>query len=204
MKLTRMLKGMFVLVVVGAVVLSGVALAQTDETPLFPHRAERLAELVEDGVITQAEADAILEGLATDALALGRFERGPGAGLAAAAEVLGMEVAELRAQLLQGETIAGIAGDRVDEVIEAMVADRAARIEAALEAGRLTSEEAAERLAELEAHVTEFVNSPFEPKQYRYGDRSGPGFGPGPAGFAPRTPEFGAGDCDPQLWVAGA
>ncbi|NIU20000.1 MAG: hypothetical protein GWN79_13300, partial [Actinobacteria bacterium] len=47
MKLTRIIKGMFVLLVVGAVVSSGVVLAQTDDTPLFQHRAERLAELVE-------------------------------------------------------------------------------------------------------------------------------------------------------------
>lgn len=204
MKLTRITRGMFVLLVVGAVVSSGLALAVTDDTPLFQHRAERLAELVEDGVITQAEADAILEGLEIDALALGACGRGPGAGLAAAAEVLGMEVEELRAQLLEGETIATIAGDRVDEVIEAMVADRAARIEDAYEDGRLTREEADERLAELEARVTELVTSPFEPKQYRHGHRDGPAFGSGPQSSAPRTPVFSATGCDPEPWVPGA
>ncbi|NIU20001.1 MAG: hypothetical protein GWN79_13305 [Actinobacteria bacterium] len=115
-----------------------------------------------------------------------------------------MEVGELRAQLLEGETIASIAGDLVDEVIEAMVADRAERIEAAFEAGRLTREEADERLAELEAHVTELVTSPFQPKHHRHGRDGGPEFRSGPPSSAPRTPVFSATGCDPELWVPGA
>ena len=194
MKLTKIIRSAFAVLVVGAIVMSGIALAQTDDSPLYQHRADRLAELVEDGVITQAQADAILEGLETDAWALGTRGRGPGEGLAAAAEVLGMEVDDLRAQLLEGATLAEIAGTQAGDVVDALVADRVERLEAAVADGRLTQDEADERLADLEAHVTEFVNGEFEAKAFRHGRRGGPGAGPGAEGFGPGAEGFGPGD----------
>ncbi|HSG79792.1 MAG TPA: hypothetical protein VLD62_09450 [Acidimicrobiia bacterium] len=180
MKLTKIIRGAFVVLVVGAIVMSGIAFAQADDTPSYRHRADPHAELVEDGVIPRSRA-------------LGAGGRGPGEGQAAAAEVLGLSVEELRDRLLEGATLAEIAGDRAEDVVDALMADRVERIEAAVADGRITQEEADERLDGLQGHVEDFVNGRFEPEAFRHGRRGGPGgAGPGP------------GDCEPNLYGAAS
>lgn len=81
-----------------------------------------------------------------------------GRSLGTVAEVLGLEVDELRTQLSDGATIADVAGDDLDAVIDALVAEKTERIAEAVEDGRLTQEEADEKLAEVENRVNDKVN----------------------------------------------
>jgi uncharacterized protein YidB (DUF937 family) len=67
------------------------------------------------------------------------------------AELLGIEADELRAQLDAGSTLAEIAeanGVDPDDLVDQMVADAAERIESKVADGRITEDEAAEKLAE--------------------------------------------------------
>jgi len=77
----------------------------------------------------------------------------------AIAEVLGLSVEDLRTARQEGQTLAEIAGADVDALIAAMVDAKTERIEAAVESGRLTQQEADEKLAGLEEKVTEKVNA---------------------------------------------
>ena len=78
---------------------------------------------------------------------------------ASIAEVLGLEVEDLRAQLAEGATMAEIAGDNVDVLIAALVDDATEKINEAVAAEKMTQEEADEKIASLEENITERVNT---------------------------------------------
>ena len=124
---------------------------------------DALAGLVEDGSITDAQADEVAGTLAE--LAVGRGGHGGGIrpDLAAAATALDMTEDELREALQVDDTsladVAGQQGVEVDALVDALVTAQQERIAQAVEDGDLTQEEADERLADLEARVTERVNS---------------------------------------------
>jgi hypothetical protein len=89
---------------------------------------------------------------------------------------------ELRTALEpEGTTLAQVAEDRdvpVDTLVDALVQAEEERVAEAVEEGRLTQEEADERLADVEERVTERVNSAAPP--HGAGHRGGPGHdGPG-------------------------
>ncbi len=75
------------------------------------------------------------------------------------AEILDITPEELSEQREAGATLAEIAGDQVDEVIDAIIDNIEERIDARVESGRITQEQADERLAELEERVTERVET---------------------------------------------
>lgn len=125
---------------------------------------DALADLVEDGSITAEQADEVASTLADVALG------GPGGhgggfrpGLSAAAAALDMTEDELREALQADDTsladVAEAQGVEVDVLVDALVAEAQERIAQAVEDGDLTQEEADERLADLEARITERVNS---------------------------------------------
>lgn len=90
----------------------------------------------------------------------GEGRRG-GRGLGTAADVIGIESDALREALNDGQSIADVAaanGVDAEDVIDALVAEKTERIDGAVESGRLTQDEADERLAELEDRITEKVN----------------------------------------------
>jgi polyhydroxyalkanoate synthesis regulator phasin len=158
---------------------------------------ETLAPLVADGTITQAQADKVVE-----TLLAARPEGGPGGrghgpgggrfGGEAAATALGITVDELRTALREGSTIAEVAQEKgidVQVVIDAIVAERTEQIAAAVADGKLTQEQADERLADLEAKVTERVNQAL-PEGGR-GGRGGPPPEDAPADDAPAEGESG-------------
>jgi polyhydroxyalkanoate synthesis regulator phasin len=138
--------------------------------------ADALEDLVADGTLTEEQAEAV-----EDALAEARPGRGFGgrhgilAGASDIADVLGMTVEELRDALVDGQTLAEIAeasGIDPAAVVEAIVAVGQERIDAAVEDGRLTEEEAADKAAELTERAEAIVA----------GELDGPlgrGFGPG-------------------------
>jgi len=154
-----------------------------DERPTRGDRfREVLAPLIADGTITQAQADAVVEAFAAARPEGGRGpaghhgHRGPrGPKLDVVAEVLGVTVEELRTQLRSGSTIAEIAGDQTQAVIDALVAEATAHIEERVAEGEMTREAADEKLAGLVERITEKVNTgrPAPPEQAPADDTDG-------------------------------
>ena len=86
--------------------------------------------------------------------------------VAVAADVLEMERIDLVRELLAGKSIAEVAeaaGVDPQDIIDAFVAQRAEWLQALVDAGRITQEQADERLAEMAEHVAERINQAFEP-----------------------------------------
>ena len=135
---------------------------------------DALQPLVDDGTITQAQADAVITAL-QDARPEGGFGHGPGgrhggpgfghgpgAGrLEDAATALGMTEDELRTALQDGSTIAEIAAEKgveLQTVVDAMLADLKTHLDEEVAAGDLTQEEADAKLAEVTERLTERLN----------------------------------------------
>ena len=147
----------------------------TDESPERGQwLQDALQPLVDDGTITQAQADAVITAL-QDARPEGGFGRGPGerhggpgfghgrgAGrLEDAATALGMTEDELRTALQDGRTIAEIAAEKgveLQTVVDAMLADLTTHLDEEVAAGDLTQEEADAKLAEVAERLTERLN----------------------------------------------
>ncbi len=84
-----------------------------------------------------------------------------GCKLGTAAEAIGIDEADLRTALDNGDSIADVAeanGVSVDSVIDAMVDAKTERIAEKVAEGRLTQEEADEKLADLETRIADRVN----------------------------------------------
>ena len=112
--------------------------------------ADILGELVTDGVITQEQADAVADAIAErGGPRHGRFgHRGIHAELIA--DTIGISTEDLRAALEDGQTIAEVAtagGVDPSTVVGALVTEMEARLDEAVAEGRLTEEEATEKLA---------------------------------------------------------
>jgi uncharacterized protein (DUF433 family) len=176
---------------------------------IVAEQRERLDRAVEDGLLTQDEADeraADLEERATDlvngALDMPMWGRGPLIGhpgmwgfadgpLAAAANAIGIDPSELFAELRDGSTIAEVAeahGVEVSDVVDAIVASLQERLDAAVDNGWITQEQADERAADLEEQATAIVNGDLGPFPF-----PGP-WSPGPWGHGHRP--FAPGDGD--------
>jgi hypothetical protein len=128
---------------------------------------ETLAPLVENGTITQAQLDSVVETIVAarpeGGFGEGRGGRGGRGGrhLTVVADTIGLEIADVRAAIVGGQTIAELAvanGSTAQAVIDAIVADKTARINERVAAGELTQAEADAKLAELTERVTTFVN----------------------------------------------
>ncbi len=158
------------------------AVTTTAADPVRPDPSTRLQEvlkpLVDDGTITQAQADAVVTALVAARPDGGRGggHRGPGGRIGpkfdTIATTLGITADEVRTALHGGQTITELAvanGKTAQDVIDAIVADATTRINAEVTEGTLTQAEADARLADLTTRVTEFVNST--------GPVGGPGFG---------------------------
>ena len=138
-----------------------------------------LQPLVDDGTIDAAQADAVTEQLMENRGDRGdrsdrsdrddRGDRGKGksggqgkfGGSDVVAELLGIDAATLRAELKAGSTLAEVAtaqGVSVDALVDAIVSQMQERVDAAVEAGKITADEAAEKLAEAEERITAKVN----------------------------------------------
>lgn len=156
---------------VGAVVLGGLAVAgpaladHAPGTSAVERITGALSGLVNAGSITQEQADEVAATLAESGLG-GRGRDGHGAGvkLATAARALGMTAGELRTALeAEDVTLADVAEDEgveVEALVDALVTAAEERLAAAVDEGRLTQEEADERLADLATRITERVNEP--------------------------------------------
>jgi len=100
--------------------------------------------------------------------------------VATAAEVIGIDQAELVAELQSGQTIADVAAAHdvvVEDIVNAFVAPRAEWLASAVESGRLSQEQADLMLANMRAHVTLRLSEPFEPYGGGFMGRHGMGGG---------------------------
>jgi polyhydroxyalkanoate synthesis regulator phasin len=164
----------------GALTLSGLAVAVpalADGGSPAGSAVERitgaLSGLVSDGSITQEQADEVAGTLSEAGIGVrgdgpeGAGPWGPGGRggleLDAAATALGMSEDALRTALeADGTTLADVADDHgvpIETLVDALVASGKERIAAAVEDGRITQEQADERLADLEQRITERVES---------------------------------------------
>ena len=171
----------------------GIASAQDDTSTEAPAEApldggrrgalvdEALTNLVTDGTLTQAQADAVEAELQEVAEAhRGEHEERRAEAQQALADILGITVEELEAARENGQTIADLAGDDVDAVIDAIVAERIAQLDERLAAGDITQEQYDTIVGGVEERVTAFVNG-----EGPLGGRGGrPGMGMGPRGGA--------------------
>jgi hypothetical protein len=129
-------------------------------------RAE-LQNLVDDGTISVAQADAVAADLASSLPVRGPggpgwHHRHPGFDGEVLAGLLGVDVETLRSDLRDGKTVAEIAGEQgveVQSVIDSLVAEAKAHLDLSVESGRLTQEEADAKLAEVTERITDFVNN---------------------------------------------
>ncbi len=152
-----------------------------------------LSDLVEDGTITQAQADAIKEAIEERRAELGplwgphrgHHFRGPrlvaGSHLATAAAVIGIEVDELREALAEGSTLAEVAeanGVATETLVSALVEDAYERIDQAVEDGKIDADQA----ETMKEHVAERIEEMVTEGPPAFGGRFGPGFG---GGFGP-------------------
>jgi hypothetical protein len=175
-------KKLIIATAAGVLTLGGVAvavpvLADTDgETSVVDRITTALSGLVDDGSLTQGQADEVATTLSDAGLGHGGHHGGDRIGLETAAGALGLTEAELRTALEpDGTSLADVAqaqGVDVDTLVDALVQAQQDRIAQAVEDGRLTQAEADERLADLEARVTERVTSD-EPIRGHHG-RGGP------------------------------
>lgn len=165
--------------VLGATVLSPVvATAQESTTTTTTDgaagtgRVDRiraaLEDLITDGTITSAQADAVAEHLAETLQGRGRHFIGRGrvgASLDTAAEAIGIERSVLVDALRDGQSIADVAtanGTDPQAVIDALVAAHQAKLDELVADGSLTAEEAAERAEGAVERITALVNGEFE------------------------------------------
>jgi hypothetical protein len=195
---------------VGAIALSGAAIggtafaAQTNApggtaTSPLDRIKQALSGLVADKTITQDQADKVAGALnqagigAPGAHGGHGFRGGPRADLGAAAKALGMSETDLLTELRAGKSLAAVAKEKnvaVDTLVAALVAQEKQRIADAVKAGRLTQAQADQITKDLQARVTDRVNStrPMRgPGGFgRHG--FGPGHAPAPGTPAPGTP----------------
>lgn len=113
-------------------------------------RQARIDSLVEDGVITQEQADdlgAVREAIQANRAAM-RAEK-----QAAIADALGITVEDLEAAKEEGSSLADIAGDDLSALVELFTEQATERINDAVESGRITQEQADERLDGLDERI---------------------------------------------------
>jgi polyhydroxyalkanoate synthesis regulator phasin len=109
-----------------------------------------------------------------------------GASLETIAGVLGTDVETLRSQLAEGKTIAEIAGDKTQAVIDALVAEANAKVDEAVANGRLTQEQADQLKTKTAEMISKFVNEGRPLKKF------GKGFGRGHHDRGGMTPPSGS------------
>jgi polyhydroxyalkanoate synthesis regulator phasin len=159
-------------------------------TPVHADPSTKLGEvlkpLVDDGTITQDQADKVIAAIVAARPAGGPDggHRGPGGfggpggligkGLDVVATTLGITNDEVLTALKNGQTLADLAvanGKTGQDVIDAIVAEATTRINTAVTDGKLTQAQADKAIAEVTTFTTDFVNN------------GGPAFGLGDHGF---------------------
>ncbi|MGI9606906.1 MAG: hypothetical protein ACR2P0_12275 [Acidimicrobiales bacterium] len=115
------------------------------------HNAQEMVDqLIEDGVITEDQANdwaAVREAMQT------RAQEKKAEAKAEIAQVLGMSVEDLEAAHADGQTLAEIAGDQLPALVDLFTDNATERINEAVTDGRITQEQADERLDGLSERI---------------------------------------------------
>jgi len=135
---------------------------------------EGLEDLVTDGILTAAQADAVAEHLVQFDRVLWQG-RGLGHGLmikrhivislGIAADAIGIERSALIGSIEDGQTIAEVAdanGSNAAAVIDALLTANQAKLDELLAEGSITAEQAAERATGAVDRITDLVNGDYE------------------------------------------
>jgi hypothetical protein len=193
----QMLKMGVTVLVVSALTMSGIALAQTDESTdqapaanAVTRIVDKLQGLVDAGTITSDQAQAVAETLADGFEGGPRGHRRPGVGQVA--EFLDMTLEEFRAALQEYDTLADLAaanGSSGDEVVAFLVAQAEEHLAQGVADGKIEQADADEKLAEFTDKITEMVNSPIPERPQGQDGRPGRH---GPGGFDDQAPAAGA------------
>ena len=154
----------------------------------------RIDEAVEDGLLSEDAAARMKERLEAGEVPLvgGPVFKGPGFhrgghhalhfGLEAAAGYLGVTEAELRQALRDGKSLADVAeaeGKSVDGLVDALVKEQTARLDEAVEDGKLTDAQRDEIVEGLRERVEAMVQAEPLKGMRGFGPGFGPHFGPG-------------------------
>ncbi|MGB0500581.1 MAG: hypothetical protein ACPGNP_05275 [Acidimicrobiales bacterium] len=184
---TTPIKRSVAITAIAASTLGGVAAGAAFFTPMIagaqddvveaeqaaPERGERISEalqvLVDDGTLTEAQRDAVVETLQNARPDRGEFrerlgQRGP-RGAGEIAEILGLEGSEMREALRNGSSIAELAeaqGIDSADVVDAIVARAEERLDTAVENGRIDDTQAAEMLTQAAERAEDLVNGEIE------------------------------------------
>lgn len=148
------------------------------ESSVESRRQARIDDLVADGVITQEQADTLAdvrEAIQADRAAR-RAER-----LQGIADAIGITVEELEAAKAEGQTLAEIAGDDLPALVDHLTAEATEKIEEAVAEGRITQEQADEKLDGLSERIEQRLESGKPLGRRGHGHRGHRG-GPGPVG----------------------
>ena len=108
-------------------------------------------------------------------------------GLSLASTYLGVSVADIRAALKSGKTLASLVSSpkTVDGLVAALVAPIKKRLDDAVTAGKLTAAQETTMLTEITSHTTDVVNGKAVFGGGPGGHGRGHGHGHGPGGFGP-------------------
>jgi len=167
----------------------GISVEEYD-TALDQAREQVLDKAVEEGNLTQNQADRIREradqgfgpGMMGGGLGRGMMGRGLGWGMmgdsqdsliAVAADKLGMTVDELQTQLKDGKTIADLASEKgvdLQSIVDAFMTSRQEALSQAVTDGKITQEQADQMLENMRDMVEDHLNGEM------------PAFGPGGCG----------------------
>jgi hypothetical protein len=158
-----------------------------------------LQPLVDDGTLTQAQADKVITAFRAAGGGMGDHGDhgghggrmgGGGPGMAGTnvldtvATTIGISTADLQAGITGGKTIAEIAvanGSTAQKVIDALVAEVTAHFDAEVKAGEHTQADADQRIADATTRITDMVNNTQTARIGGMGGH-GPGDGPGASG----------------------
>ena len=176
---------------VAASVVAGVALTLGSVSGAVAHdgKGERgagfskvLDGLLTKGTLTKDQVDSIKKAMEDARTSFkAELDERRSAHLKVITDALGITETDLTARLKAGETLAAIAGDKKDALVNALVAFHTKQIDDALAAGKLTSERAAAMKANLKDHVTKMVERVKAPKDglgkgKKFGHKGGKGF----------------------------
>ena len=170
-------KKLAAIVMIGALSIGSASGAFADEghTQGVPPQVESvLSQLVTKGTINQGQSDAIVAALKAAApmkvagakgMKMGKggpmvgFGKNSAAREAVITSTLGITAADLKAARQAGKSLATLAGDKKDALINALVNYDTTQIDAAVTAGTLTASQATNLKANLKNHVTKEVES---------------------------------------------
>ena len=170
-------KKLAAIAMIGALSIGSASGAFADEghTPGVPPQVESvLSQLVTKGTINQGQSDAIVAALKAAApmkvagakgMKMGKggpmvgFGKNSAAREAVITSTLGITTADIKAARQAGKSLATLAGDKKDALINALVNYDTTQIDAAVTAGTLTASQATNLKANLKNHVTKEVES---------------------------------------------